>query len=804
MRVPMEWLKELVTVELPVTELTDRLDMTGTKVEAVEVVGEALDHVVVGLVVEKKQHPEADKLSYCTVDVGSGEPLHIVCGAQNFAAGDKVPVAMVGAVLAGGLEIKRAKLRGLVSEGMLCSARELGVGGDAEGLLILPKDAPVGMPFAEYEGLADTVLDLEITPNRPDCLSVAGVAREVGAVVGDSAVMPRRVPEESGIPAEDAVSVTIADPALCPRYTARVIRGVKVGPSPAWLVRRLAAAGARPINNVVDVTNYVLFLLGQPLHAFDLATLGVAQGKVAIAVRRALPGEKLTTLDGQERVLTEDMIVIADPGGAVALAGVMGGEETEVSDVTVDVLLESASFDPPSISRTSRNLGLISEASFRFEKRVDPAGCVDASDYAAALIADLAGGTVAPGVVDAYPAPAQPRALTLRTARADTLLGTSLGREEMGALLGRLGLANERGEDEELLVTVPTWRPDLEREIDLVEEVARLSGMENVTSTLPAGRGRVGGLTPEQRLERRVGGTLRAAGLSESIGLAFADPAEAETWPFEEGDRLVELVNPLTEELAVMRWALAPRLLRQVADNQRHGVADVHLYELAATFTGAEERRQPRERKRIGAVLAGSWARPTWSDPERELDFYDGKGILESLFESLSLPKWRLAAAQHPWLQPGRSAEVLLGGETIGWLGEVHPSVLERMEAEGPVTLIEVDLAPIARAALAVARGYEEIGRFPSVLRDVALVVDESVTAESVARSISSAGGKLLESARLFDVYRGAGVPDGKKSLAFALVYRAVDRTLSDEEVGAAHDKLVRKVSGAVGAELRA
>ncbi len=553
----------------------------------------------------------------------------------------------------------------------------------------------------------------------------------------------------------------------------------------------------------MDVTNYVLFLLGQPLHAFDLRTLGVDGGKTAITVRHAAAGEKLTTLDGQERTLTEDMIVIADPAGPVALAGVMGGEDTEVSDTTVDVLLESASFDPASISRTSRNLGLISEASFRFEKRVDPAGCIDAADYAAALIADLSGGTVAPGVVDEYPLPAEPHTLTLRAVRADALLGTSLGRDEMGALLGRLGLANERSAQDDLVVTVPTWRPDLEREVDLIEEIARLSGMENVPSTLPGGRGRIGGLSPRQRLERRIGEILRAAGLSESIGLAFADPAEAETWPLEEGDRLVELVNPLTDELAVMRWALAPRLLRQVADNQRHGVSDVHLYEIAATFIGAEGRKQPKERWHIGAVLAGSWAAPTWSEPGHTLDFFDGKGVLETLFESLGVTRWKLAAAEHPWLQPGRSAQVSLGGEPIGWIGEVHPKVLSRLEAAGPVTLIEVDLASIVRAALAVQRGYEEIGRFPGALRDVALVVDESVTAERVQQAIGSAGGKLLDSSRLFDVYRGEGVPPGKKSLAFALVYRVADRTLSDDEVSAAHDKLVRKVTGAVGGELR-
>jgi phenylalanyl-tRNA synthetase beta chain len=802
MRVSMKWLRELVPVDLPAEELADRLDLTGTAVDAVETVGAALDGVVVGRIVTKERHPDAEKLWVTTVDVGAGEPVQIVCGAQNFEAGDKVPVATVGTTLPNGVTIKKAKLRGVESQGMNCSATELGVGGDASGLLILPEDAPVGASFAEYRGLADVVLDLEITPNRPDCLSVAGVAREVAAVTGGTSTWPASVPEESGRPAAEDVSVKIDDAALCPRYTARLIRGVKVGPSPEWLVQKLAAAGARPINNVVDVTNYVMFELGQPLHAFDAATIAKADGKAAIIVRSAREGETLTTLDGKQRQLSPDTLLITDPSGPIALAGVMGGEATEVSDVTVDVLLESACFDPASVSRTSRRLGLFSEASSRFEKSVDRSACAAAADRAADLIVQLAGGDAAPGIVDAYPAPLEPRRLTLRLGRANAVLGTTLGAHEVADILGRLGLGVADAGADTLAVTVPTFRPDLEREIDLIEEVVRVHGMGNVPSTVPTGP--AGGLTREQVWRRRIGEVLRGAGLNDTMTYSFADPADMERlgWDLGPGEVPVALLNPMSEEQAVMRWTLAGGLLRAVANNQRHGVDDIHVYEIGAVFVTAEGRKQPKERAVLGGALAGLWHRPSWDDVPPQLDFFDGKGVIESLAEELGIDRLRFRATERPWLQPGRGADVLVGGDVIGWLGEVAPAVLDAFEARGPVVLFELQLTPVVKAAVDV-RTFADTPRFPAVELDLAIVVPEEVTAERVEQAIVSAGGKLLEGVRLFDVYRGAGVPEGRKSLAFALTYRAADRTLTDEDVSPVHDKLVRKVTGAVGGELR-
>jgi len=811
----MKWLSELVDVPLGVPELVDRLDLTGTAVDAVETVGEALEGVVVGLILAKERHPEADKLWVTTVDVGAGSPLNIVCGAQNFEAGDKVPVALVGTTLPNGMTIKKAKLRGVASEGMNCSATELGIGSDASGLLILPADAPVGMPFAEYHGMADTVIELEITPNRPDCLSMAGVAREIAAVTGATYVHPGGSPIEQGAPVTESVRVEIVDPALCPRYTARLIRNVKIAPSPDWLAERVSAAGARPISNIVDITNYVMFELGQPLHAFDASTVAAdEQGRAHIMVRGATTDDRLTTLDGQQRTLKPGMIVITDPTGPIALGGVMGGENTEVGESTVDILLEAASFEPTSISRTSRSLGLTSEASSRFEKRVDPAGCIAALDRAAQLMADLAGGEVAPGVIDVYPRPAEPVMIRLRLERLNAILGTSLTADEVASILESLEL-RVTGGPSAFEVRVPTFRADLVREIDLVEEVLRVWGMAQVHATLPGGRERVGGLTAAQRLVERIGSTMRAAGLNETMTYAFGDPGDLERIGRElpADELLVELINPMSEEQAVLRRTLLPGLLRSVSSNQRRGVPNIHLYEIGSVFWTSQGRKSPKERTVVAGILAGRWYESAWHDqrgkdvlPDADLrgmalNFFDGKGVIEALSIDLGFPRFSVRPAEHGWLQPGRAADVIVNGDVVGWLGEVHPLALRAFEADGPVVAFELLVEPMIKASR--PKKYVEVARFPAIEIDIALVVDETMAAGRVEQSIISAGGKLLEDATLFDVYRGPGVPEGKKSLGFSLRYRGLDRTLTDEEVLPQHERLLRKVAGAVGAELR-
>ncbi|HJH42742.1 MAG TPA: phenylalanine--tRNA ligase subunit beta [Rubneribacter badeniensis] len=822
MKVSLKWLSEYVDVPADTKAFCDRLDLTGTGVEGVEKTGAALDGVVIGHVETCEPHPDSDHMHVVTVDVGAGEPVQIVCGAPNIAADIKVPVATVGAVLPGDFKIKKSKLRGIASCGMCCSKRELGMSADHEGIWVLPEDAPVGMPIADYAKLSDTVLDLEITPNRPDCLSVVGFAREVGAMYQRDWTNPlaemaaKLAPAADGAPVDEAVSVTIDDPTRCPRYTARVIRGCKVGPSPDWMVERLAAIGQRSINNVVDVTNYILFLLGQPLHAFDLDKLTGEDGRAHIVIRAAEDGERLTTLDGEERALTSDMTVIATPEqGAVALAGVMGGLDTEVTDDTVNILLEAATFEAGRTSRTSRNLGLISESSLRYERGVDDHGIEARSAAAAALIVEVAGGTVSAtagndaGIVDEWPLVSEPRALRFRMPRFCAMMGADIPRDFVIDTLERLGCEVADGADADALsVVAPTFRPDLEREIDLYEEVLRLWGMDRIPATLPGGPGRVGTRTRAEHVMDAINRTLRASGLNETMTYSFAEPGDLERlrMPAEGLGEPVELINPLNADQSVMRQSIIPGLLRSVAYNQSRGVKNVQLYETGVVFYAHEGKKQPKEKRKVAGVLAGAMREAGWNDAPAAFDFFDGKGVVESLARELALPKLRfkaLSADEAPHVQPGRAAAVLSGGTELGWVGELHPLAVDAYQAEAPIVAFELDVDALVKAARP-ARDYRDVPTFPAVSMDVAFVVDEAVTCEKLMQCMSSAGGKLLEDARLFDVYRDEErVGAGKKSMAFALTYRAADRTLTSEEVDKAHERLVKKVCAATGAEVR-
>jgi phenylalanyl-tRNA synthetase beta chain len=818
MRVSYEWLKDMVDVPEDPKDLVKEYIHTGTEVEAVEKVGADLEHVVTGKVLTKVPHPDSDHMWLTTVDVGmknvdkdgKPEPLQIVCGAQNFNAGDHIVVAMIGAHLPGDVKIKKSKLRGVESYGMNCSERELGLGSDHSGIMILPEDAPVGVDFTDYYGISDTVVDCEITPNRPDCLSMEGMAVETSAIFDeDTHITEPQIKSEIATRAEDLVDVTIADSALCQRYVARVVKNVKIGPSPEWLARRVEAAGSRTINNVVDVTNYVMYLTGQPLHAFDLNKLGVRDGKRHIVIRAAEDGEKVTTLDHTDRDLTSDMIVITDDGKTpVALAGVMGGLNSEIDENTTDVLLESACFDKGHISRASRNLDLMSEASIRFERQVDAAACSRIADIAAALFEECCGAEVCTGKVDNYPAPVEPAHIHLRTQRVCALSGADIEPDFMAQRLRRLGCAVAPAEDG-FDVVAPTNRPDLTREVDLIEEILRLWGEDEVEATLPAARNHAGGLTVDQQRIRKIGATLRALGLSETQTYNFADARDLERLHMSEKGRgiPVQIINPLVADQSQMRRSMLPGLLRSVEYNISHGEKNIALYEIGRVFFGHEHKSQPDEPRFVCGVMSGAWDDDQWNRKYPKLNFFDAKGVVQELMKALRITKVRYKVAdqeEYGWLQPGCAAEIYAhGGELIGWVGNIHPEVLQNFEVEQDVVAFELSVEALLRLAKRELP-YQEVPTLPGVSVDLAIVVDEDVTAETVEQRIQSAGGKLLADVRLFDVFRDKQrVGEGKKSLAFSLTYRAADHTLTSDEVEKAHDRLVKKVMRAVNGEVR-
>ncbi len=820
MRVPYAWLKEYVDIDMSPEELARVLTMQGVNVDAVERPA-AFSGVVVGRVLEVAPHPNADRLRVCRVDVGEGNGSDgryrtIVCGAPNVAAGQHVPVALPGAELPGGVRIGRTRLRGVDSEGMICSARELGLpdpSGGA-GIMVLP-ELPVGEDLKAALGLEDAVLVLDLTPNyAAHCQSMIGVAREVAASRGAAVRRPAVRLAESARATASAARVRIEAPELCPRYAARVIRGVRVGPSPLWLQRRLEAAGMRPINNVVDVTNYVMLELGQPLHAFDYDRLaGSGPDVKEIIVRRAREGEKIVTLDGQERALLPDDLVIADARGAVAVAGVMGGESSEVTVETVNILLESACFDPLAVRRTARRLGIRSEAAARFEKGVDPEGCGFAADRAAGLIQGLAGGEVLRGLLDEHPRPLKRRRVTLRPERLNALLGTDLDASDIAAYLGRLGFDVQDAAGEALLVTVPTYRPDVASEADLAEEVARLHGYENIPTRLPRSPAVPSPLGRQRALAEAAREVCLAAGLTEVMTYSFMGTELLDRAGVPDDDwrrAAIPLANPLSADQAVMRTCLLPLLLEALAHNARHQQADAALFELGRVYLPSRLplAELPEESLVLALAAAGRVEEPHWQGPPREADFYYLKGVVEAIGERLGLAG-RLAfeRAALPGFHPGRTARVLLcrpAGEPVevGVVGEVHPDVAEAFDLPGRACAAELDFSALLAGADPV-RTYQQLPRYPAVDRDLAFILRDDVPAARAEEVIRVAGGDMLEKVTLFDVYRGAGIPPGHRSLAYTLVYRAPDRTLTDAEVDAAHDRVRQRLGEELGARLR-
>jgi len=807
MKVTLNWLRQYVDFDWSPEELTERLTMLGLEVEGVERIGGEFQGVVVAQVITREKHPNADKLSVCRVNDGKGE-RQIVCGAQNFQPGDKVPLILPGHSLPAkpGEEpftIKVGKIRGVESHGMMCSPEELGLADKADGLLILPPDATVGQPFAEFlgRGGSDVVYDLEITPNRPDLNSVVGIAREISAVTGNPLRLPRAECPESQERVEDLVRVRIEDAARCPRYTARVVLGVKVGPSPAWLKGVLEKVGLRSINNVVDVTNYVMLELGQPLHAFDYHLVAPGEdGRPTVVVRTARSGERFTTLDDQERLLTEEMLLIADEAKGIALAGVMGGRNSEISTGTTDVLIESACFNPANIRRTSKALGLRTDASYRFERGTDIGACEWASRRCAQLILETAGGRLAAGAVDAFPQPATLKEIHLRHARTDQLLGVSIPPAEQDGFLARLGIEVVQSTPETSVFRVPSFRVDLKRETDLIEEVARLYGVDRIPSTPP--RGAIGAnpfdAVHDQIAEARH--ILTGLGLDEAQGQTLVSDAAIRVAP---ADEVVLLDNPLSSDMNALRPSLLPGLLECLSNNVNHRVEDVALFEIGRVFRRLEG--QIREERRLAMAMTGLRNPPFWKGEDREAryDLSDLKGVVEQFLEAFGVRGVTYVRRPEITELYVESAVIQLGGRLLlGEMGQIQPPLGRRLDLRNAVLVAELNFDQLL-ARRNPSRAFKPLPQFPSIRRDVAMVVPEDVTHEAVLAAVKQARPAHLETVELFDVFRGRNIPAGQKSMAYAFIYRHADRTLTDTEVNTAHDKLVACFRQTLQAQIR-
>lgn len=800
MKVSIEWLRELVDVDQSAEELAETLTRGGIEVENVENLNKGFEKVAIGEINSMTKHPDADRLWVCAVNVGS-EEVTIVTGAQNLLAGDRIPVAMIGATLPNDLSIRKSKLRGVVSEGMLCSREELlldgtvGLDRSEGGILVLPPEAPVGENFGKYLGREDSVLDLELYPNRPDCLAMVNVAREVASLTGKQPHLPKWADEERELllPAAEDFRIIIEEEDLCRRYAGLVVEDVHIAPSPEWMQRRLKAAGVRPISNIVDITNYCMLEMGQPLHAFD-------RDKILgnIHVRTAKAGEKIVTLDGVERSVQADTLLIADDRQALAVAGVMGGFDSEVTKETKRLLVESAHFSGVSVRRTSRRLGLRSEASNRYEKGVNPYGCVAALGRVCELLVELGAGRPV-GFVDELKTLPVRRQIKLSVQHTSTVLGVELKDSEIRRILDDLNFVYQ--EDEGLFtVEIPTYRADLEIEEDLMEEVARLMGYDRIPTTLPQGDQTQGSRTPEQEFRRRLRKVLVQSGMDEVMTYTFTGAAKDARWG--SAQHSIPLLNPLREELSVMRTSLVPGLLEVAAKNVARRNTEVSIFEVGTTYLGEERplRKLPSEVLRVAGVAVGKSGRH-WLNPQTNYDFYYVKGILEEVAQEFGLKFDYRIPENHPLLHPGRSADVYLHNECIGFLGEMHPSEEKEWELDR-VVLFELNLAALFAHRRPVVRA-KSIPRFPAINRDLAVVVPLGTSAEAVMAKIRKLGGELLQKVEIFDVYTGKSIQEGRKSLAFSLRYQSLERTLTDEEVNILNSRILEGIQKEFGAEWR-
>lgn len=810
MQVSIKWLKDYIDFTETPEQLADKLTMAGIPVENVVDPGEGLEKVVTGRIEKLEPHQNSDHLQICTMNVGLAENIIIVTGAQNVAEGQVVPVAMVGAHLPNGMKISKGKLRGVASNGMLCSAQELKL--DLEklpekqktGIFILPSDTPVGIPAKDVLGLNDVVLEFELTANRADCFSVFGLVREIAAITGNKPHFPEiKVNEDDNTKLNDIFSVEIADPDLCSRFSTRMLKNVKIGPSPEWMQQRLEGAGIRSINNVVDVTNFVMIELGHPMHAYDYDKI---TGKKLIA-RRAIEGEELHTLDDTSRKAKGEMLVIADSEKAAGLAGIMGGFETEITDTTTTVVLESADFYGPCIRRTARACGLSSEASGRFERGVDSETTIKALDRAAQLLQEMGACTVCEGIVDVYPNPKQANYVTFTPEQINNHLGTNIAKDVMLNIITSVGFDVTKDENDEITVKVPSWRNDVTCMADISEEIARLHGFDKIKSTLPNGVSMQGTQSAKQTFIDKVKASLSSQGLYETISFALTNEETFNKLNIPQDSPLrkaVPIMNPLSDEYPLVRTTLLSSIFDNLARNLARKNDDVALFEVGSVFfpKALPVTELPDEVVKIAGAITGRRNAQGWNQANDMVDFYDAKGIIEELLANLRVTRYTVEAGTHYAMHPGKTALFKKGRDVIATVGEVHPAVLSAYGITKPVYIFELD-ATIVMKYMAKDLKYKALPKYPATSRDLAMLVDVDVNAADIEKAMTKAAGQNLTQITLFDVYTGKQVEEGKKSLAFSLTFQSNDKTLTDAEIDPAIEKIVAKLQKDFNANLR-
>ena len=797
MLISLNWLKQYVEIKESIEEVANALTMIGQEVEAIEIQGENLENVVIGQIVEFDRHPNSDRLTLLKVNVGEGEPLQIICGATNHKLNDKVVVAKIGATLPGDFKIKKSKIRDVESYGMLCSEEELGFAKESDGIIILPEDAPIGKEYREYLNLNDVIFELEITPNRPDCLSHIGIAREIAAYYDRKVKYPNIEINETIESINTLIKVNIDDKERCKRYVGKIVKNVKVQESPEWLKRRIQAMGLNPINNIVDITNFVMFEYNQPMHAFDFDKL-----KGNINVRAAKENEEITTLDGVDRVLKNNELVIADEERAIAIAGIIGGDATKIDNETKNIFVEVAYFTPDNIRRTSRELGIFTDSSYRNERGMDIQNLETVVERAVSLIAEVAGGEILSDTIDRYLEKPEKYEISLNLEKLNKFIGKNLSSDEVAKILTNLNIEIKTIGEDKMLLTPPTYRGDLIRPADIYEEVIRMYGFDNIEARMPVMSIESGEENTNFKVSRIIREILREQGLNEVINYSFIPKSAKELFSFEDG--IIEIKNPLSEDMAIMRPSLVYSLVNNIKENLNRNQTDLKIFEVSKTFKnlGSAKDGLATEELKVAIALSGRGDKNLWNQTKTDYDFYDLKGYIEYLFERLNINKFNLERAKDVNFHPGVSAEIKIGEDVIGIFGELHPTLINNVGIKREkVFFAEINLTKLMKY-MKIKVNYESISKYPEVLRDLAITLDKDILVGNMTKDIKKKV-NLVEKIDIFDVYSGDKVEAGKKSVAMSIVLRDKTRTLTDQDIDTAMKNILSLIKDKYNGEIR-